>query len=60
MTVESRAEEQEKPPSELERALRDLLVGEPHVKIDPTTGQVVSPDGEKSSLTGSQDPNTIA
>lgn len=46
---------------ELDRALRDLLVGEAHVKSDPATGLVVDhdEDREKSSLTDSQDANTI-
>ena len=41
--------------SELDRALRELLVGEARVRIDPATGQVVEPGGEKSSLTDSPD-----
>jgi len=44
--------------SELDRALRELLVGEAKVRIDPATGQVV-PGGEKSSLTDSPDSPTI-
>ena len=59
MTSDPRLEDSKPLSSDLERALRDLLVGEVRVKIDPTTGQVVAPDGEKSSLTGPQDPNTI-
>ena len=45
--------------SDLERALEALLVGEVRVKVDPATGQVIAPDGEKFSLTGPKDPNTI-
>lgn len=45
--------------SALDRALRELLVGEAKVRIDPATGQVVAPGGEKSSLTDSPDPPTI-
>ena len=41
----------EDPDTAIERALRELLVDEPKVKVDPTTGQVISRDGEKSSLT---------
>ena len=44
--------------SALDRALRELLVGETKVRIDPATGQVVAP-GEKSSLTDSPEPPTI-
>lgn len=59
MTSDPGLEESRPLSSDLERALRDLLVGEARVKIDPMTGQVVAPDGEKSSLTATQDPNTI-
>lgn len=44
--------------SPLDRALRELLVGETRLRIDPATGQVV-PDGEKSSLTDPPDAPTI-
>ena len=46
--------------SALDRALRELLVGEEKVRIDPATGKVVAPGGEKSSLTDSPDPPTIS
>ena len=46
--------------SELDRALRELLVGEEKVTIDPSTGQVVAPDAEKSSLTDPPEPPTIS
>ncbi len=45
--------------TDLDRALKELLVGEVHPRVDPTTGEVITPDGEKSSLTGPEDPNTI-
>jgi hypothetical protein len=45
---------------ELDRALERLLVGEVTVKVDPTTGQVISTsEGEKSSLTDPEDAPTI-
>ena len=56
MTIERPPEEEK---SDLDKALEALLVGEATVKIDPTTGRVISPDGQKSSLTDSPDPNTI-
>ena len=59
MTADPQLDQSKPQDSDLERALRDLLVGEGRVKIDPTTGEVIAPDGEKSSLTGPQDPNTI-
>ena len=46
--------------SDLDRALEALLVGEATVKIDPATGEVLERNGEKSSLTDSEEPNTIA
>jgi len=52
---DGRAEE-----SALDKALRKLLVGEEKVTIDPSTGQVVAPDAEKSSLTDPPEPPTIA
>src|SRR5262249_221262 len=50
----------EKEPSELDRALEALLTGRVRVKVDPATGQIVSVDGEKSSLTDGQERPTIA
>ena len=46
-------------PSDLDRALKELLVGEVRVKVDPTTGQVIPPDSEKSPLTDSPDAHTL-
>jgi len=45
--------------SALDKALRELLVGEEKVRIDPATGQLVAPGGEKSSLTDPPEPPTI-
>ena len=59
MTGEPPPEEENGRESEVDRALRNLLVGEVTVRIDPTTGQIISTDGQKSSLTDRQEPNTI-
>jgi hypothetical protein len=59
------AGEDSKPKSDLDRALEDLLVGEVRVKVDRATGQIVGgqivegQDGEKTSLTDSEDAPTI-
>ena len=45
--------------SALDKALPELLVGEEKVRIDPATGQLVAPGGEKSSLTDPPEPPTI-
>ncbi|HKW59471.1 MAG TPA: hypothetical protein VJR46_06925 [Candidatus Dormibacteraeota bacterium] len=45
--------------SDLDRALEQLLVSEVRVRVDPTTGQIVSNDGEKSPLTDSPETHTL-
>jgi hypothetical protein len=52
-------EPEEDPRSDLDRALEALLVDEVRVKIDPATGEIISPDGQESSLTDSPEPPTI-
>jgi hypothetical protein len=49
------------PKSDVDRALEKLLVGDVRVKLDPATGQIIATsDGEKTSLTDSEDAPTIA
>lgn len=53
--------EQDDGPSELDRALEALLTGKLQVTVDPATGEILSTtDGEKSSLTDTHEPPTIA
>jgi hypothetical protein len=52
-TDTSSAEQEKERRAELERALKELLVGEHRVKIDPASGQVIDGDGGKPSLTDS-------
>ena len=54
----SLAEQDRERRAELELALKELLVGEHRVRIDPTTGQVIDDTG-KSSLTDSERGPTI-
>jgi hypothetical protein len=54
----SPAEQDRERRAELELALKELLVGEHRVRIDPTTGQVIDDTG-KSSLTDSERGPTI-
>jgi hypothetical protein len=54
-----KTDDDKKRKADLEEALRQLLIGDQRVKVDPATGQIVPGDGEKSSLTDPEDPNTI-
>ena len=52
--------DQDEGPSALELALEALLTGKVRVRLDPTSGQIVSTsDGERFSLTDAREPPTI-